>query len=161
MLYITISSAQTLCAPPPFVFGIGVTLQWPQQTLTRVWRLSIARLPWDAEIFVNEALLGARSSIELCRTSAEFEHRSRIRKAYGLFNLSHPRSSLTLPRPVFAFGSGQPTGRSGNEISLPQMVNDSIKSIGCGETHSFAITTRGALYGWGASKNGELGIGRR
>lgn len=36
-----------------------------------------------------------------------------------------------------------------------------VVSLSCGDRHSFAVTTEGAVYGWGSNEFGQLGTGER
>lgn len=68
---------------------------------------------------------------------------------------------------VMAWGEnedGQLGLGSGEDKSTPQVVELQLKGkrcidIACGAYHSMAVTSRGALWVWGAGKDGQLGIG--
>jgi alpha-tubulin suppressor-like RCC1 family protein len=44
---------------------------------------------------------------------------------------------------------------------LPYFHRRFVTNICCGAYHSLAITDEGNLYGWGESRCGQLGLGRK
>eukprot|EP01041_Mallomonas_annulata_P011292 gene11292-23629_t len=65
---------------------------------------------------------------------------------------------------VFSCGVGASTGhpQGTNNVykatRIAALINKSIKKISAGAHHSFALTTTGELYGWGANNYGQLGV---
>ena len=74
--------------------------------------------------------------------------------------------ALTVDGRVFSWGEGD-DGKLGHcsKLSLdkPRMIealrNKRVRDIGCGSSHSAAITSSGELYTWGCGEYGRLGHG--
>lgn len=58
---------------------------------------------------------------------------------------------------------GHTSLQSGDKELLPRRVvaldGISIKKVACGGVHTCAVTEKGALYAWGGSQAGQLGLG--
>ena len=72
---------------------------------------------------------------------------------------------------VYSWGAGS-AGQLGHASKLRRRVptpvkffeqwrgsNVRVSTLSCGETHVFALTNEGKLYGWGSNENGRLGVG--
>eukprot|EP00742_Colponemidia_sp_Colp-10_P007276 GILJ01007823.1.p1 GENE.GILJ01007823.1~~GILJ01007823.1.p1 ORF type:complete len:733 (-),score=141.86 GILJ01007823.1:14-2212(-) len=77
---------------------------------------------------------------------------------------------LTTSGSVYSWGSNQfgQLGRSlrGKKIDLtpaviPGLENRMVVMIAVGANHNFVLTADGAVYGWGANKNGQLGNNKK
>jgi alpha-tubulin suppressor-like RCC1 family protein len=68
---------------------------------------------------------------------------------------------------VYSWGAGS-AGQLGHENKLRRraptpikyfdQLSNMVETVSCGETHVFALTEEGELYGWGSNENGRLGL---
>ena len=70
---------------------------------------------------------------------------------------------LTTSGELYSCGVGEATGHSDRKNRscaerIDTLAGIYVNELATGSSHSFAISSQGALYGWGSAQNGQLGV---